>query len=518
MRYLRKKLDQWLPPSGRLSRIERARGLAWWIRNGVGSQAMDTLTVGAFMTAFALELGASAIVIGMLAAIPHFSQIVQIAGVYIAQRWRNRRAVSVFFTALSRPMFLVMAATAFIDDQALALKLLLAAFTARYVLTALMSSSWNAWIRDLVPESRRGNLTGRRLALMSGLSIILGFAAAAFIDAWEGYSSAPLTNAYAALFTLAFLGGLYSTYCMARMPELISRVDETDIALLKKLRQPYSDGNYRRLLTFVATWNFAINLAAPFFMVHMLQRLQLELWLVMLLTLISQLVNLLVYRRWGDIADRMSNKSVLMVCAPMFVACIFAWTFTTFPESHTLTIPLLIVIHVLTGIATAGVTLAVGNIAIKLAPPGDATSYLAANSLAVALSGGIAPIVGGLLAHVFIQQELSLVLRWRSATSNLEFETLSISQWDFFFAIATIIGLIALGFLSRVKEMGEVNEALVLNEMYLQARRFVQNLSSIAGLQQAGDFHFGRSKPRRARRREPSQATTVDADKPGQDP
>jgi hypothetical protein len=77
--------------------------------HGLGAQAMDTLSVGAFITAFALELGASNIVIGLLAAIPHLTQVLQICGVYIDDRWRNRRLISVVFTSLSRPMFLVKA-------------------------------------------------------------------------------------------------------------------------------------------------------------------------------------------------------------------------------------------------------------------------------------------------------------------------------------------------------------------------------------------------------------------------
>ena len=273
------------------------------------------------------------------------------------------------------------------------------------------------------------------------------------------------------------------------------------MALFARLKRPYGDENYRRLLAFIATWTFAINLAAPFFMVHMLKRLGLELWLVMALTLVSQLTNVAVLRHWGDIADRMSNKSVLRVCAPLFVGSIFAWTFTTFPERHALTVPLLVLIHALTGIATAGVTLATGNIAMKLAPRGDATAYLANNSLVVSFAAGIAPIVGGLLAHFFTERELSLILRWRTPEGALEFGTLSISQWDFFFAIAAMVGIVAIGLLGRVREVGEVHEKLVLNETYLQAKRFVQNLSSIAGLQQAGLFPFSRQRRTRPRRK-----------------
>jgi len=497
---LRARLRAHFATDDHLSAKARREGLRWWFRNAVGSQAMDTLTVGAFLTAFALELGATTIVIGVLAAIPHLTQVLQIAGVHLDDRWRNRRVISVLFTGLSRPMFLLMAAAAFVQPPAAALAIFGVAFALRYALTALMSCSWNSWIRDLVPDERRGNLTGRRLALMSGVSIVLGLLAAGFVDAWKAYAIGPPPVAYAILFALAFLGGAASTWCMAFMTEPTPPAGSPDVALLARLRIPFRDGNYRRLLAFIATWNFAINLAAPFFMVHMLKRLQLDLWQVMALTIISQIMNLAVLRRWGDIADRLSNKAVLRVCAPLFIGCIFAWAFTTFPERHALTIPMLVVIHMLTGIATAGVTLAAGNIAMKLAPRGDATAYLATNSLVISLASGVAPVAGGLLAHFFTERELSLILRWRTPEGALEFDTLSISQWDFFFVIAAAVGMVAVMLLGRVREVGEVHEKVVLSEMYLHAKRFVQNLSSIAGLAQAGEFPFGKLRTRRPRK------------------
>jgi MFS family permease len=355
-----------------------------------------------------------------------------------------------------------------------------------------MVCGFNLWVRDLVPEARRGRLTGARLAAMAAISIVLGLGAGAFIDLWKANDIGPATMAYSILFIGAFIGGTYSTWCMTRMPEPRMAPPEAEVALVERLGHPWSDQNYRRLLLFLGVWNFAVNLAAPFFLVHMLQRLHLDLWIVMALTLTSQFFNVLVLRRWGEIADRMSNKSVLRVCAPLFVACIFAWTFTTFPEPHTFTIPLLVVIHMLTGISTAGVALASGNIAMKLAPPGDATAYLANNSLVISIASGVAPIVGGLVANFFTQRALSLSLNWSDPDGSIAINTLSISQWDFFFVLAAIIGLIAVSMLRRVRETGEVEESLVLNEMYLQARRFVQNLSSIAGLRQAEEIPFGR--------------------------
>jgi MFS family permease len=79
------------------------------------------------------------------------------------------------------------------------------------------------------------------------------------------------------------------------------------------------------------------------------------------------------------------------------------------PEKYVLTMPLLIIIHIFMGISTAGVTLASGNIGLKLAPKGQATSYLAANSLVNSVSAGVAPILGGSFVDFFNGLQLDLL-------------------------------------------------------------------------------------------------------------
>ena len=94
---------------------------------------------------------------------------------------------------------------------------------------------------------------------------------------------------------------------------------------------------------------------------------------VLMLSVLSQVINVGLCRIWGRLADRFSNKSVLTVSGWMFIISILLWPFLTLPEKHLMTIPLLIVIHILAGISTAGINLCSGNIALKAAPQGKAT-------------------------------------------------------------------------------------------------------------------------------------------------
>ena len=249
---------------------------------------------------------------------------------------------------------------------------------------------------------------------------------------------------------------------------------------------PFKDRNFKNLMVFLASWNFAVNLAAPFFTVYMIKRLNLGISLIISLTVLSQIVNVLFFGIWGKLSDKFSNKSVLSVSGPLFMTCIFMWTFTTLPEKYVLTFPLLVVIHILMGISMAGVTLASRNISIKLAPKGQSTSYLAVSSIVNSIAAGIAPIIGGHFADFFAGYEFSMLIRWKSPNGEVIFHTLDFQQWDFFFFFAFLIGLYSIYRLSMVKEAGDVGEKVIIHELIYEMR----NLSSVGGLRRMVQFPF----------------------------
>ena len=239
-----------------------------------------------------------------------------------------------------------------IPSNELALTVIVVAFVIRYVAGAFLACSWNTWMRELVPEQLMGRVFGERQKKMVGIGIVATLAAAGFIDLWARFSPLPSTWAFGIVYVLAFAGGIYAVIASRRIADTAPSEPVLD-SLLDRLREPLRHDNYRRLLGFLASWNFAINLAAPFFTVHMLKRMELDLIVVIGLATLSQMAAYFTVTHWGEVADRFSNKAVLRVCAPLFIASIFAWTFTTMPDVHRFTYALLVVIHLATGLANS---------------------------------------------------------------------------------------------------------------------------------------------------------------------
>jgi MFS family permease len=478
----------WFKTEETLSESQVRSALRNIIKDGVASQAMGILTGGAFFVAFAVKLGASNLVIGLLAAIGPLAQLLQLPSIFLVERIRNRRLITVVAAALSRICWLVIALSPFLFPAKIAIGILLVLLAVVSAFGAVSGCSWNSWMRDLIPENVMGSFFSKRMQISTGVGIALSILAAVYLDFWKKHLASHELAGYSILFFIGFAAGMLGVFYLAKTQEIRMPPVKGRARIFGLLLQPFKDENFRKLIAFMCSWNFAVNLAAPFFMVYMLKRLGLSMSFIIGLSIISQVMNFVFLKIWGKYTDRFSNKSVLAISGPLFIVSILAWTFTTMPEKYFLTIPLLIVIHIVMGLSSAGVSLASGNISLKLAPKGQATAYLATNTITNSIAAGIAPILGGKFADFFAGRELAWTLNYKSPTGEFSLATLNLQQWDFFFAFAFLIGLYAIHRLAMVKEAGEVEEKIVAQELFNEVRTQVRILSSVEGVRQMIGF------------------------------
>ncbi|MDK2915506.1 MAG: hypothetical protein PWR25_63 [Euryarchaeota archaeon] len=484
-----------------LTAEEVEHGLRLVIRDGLATQAMVTLTGGIFLVAFALQLGASNTVIGLLAAIPPLAELLQIPAIYVVDRIRIRRLVVVAASLAARLCWIPIILIPFVLSPGQGVIALIAAIALYSSFSAISHCGWNSWMRDLIPQDRLGAFFSHRLTLSTALALVVSLVAGFFIDSWELAFPDLAAYGYSVLFLLGLIAGLVGITFLARTPEPRMALGDGGDGLLAAIKKPFADLNFKNLIVFLGSWNFAVNLASPFFTVYMLQRIGLDVSIVVALSVLSQVMNIIFYRSWGRVSDRYSNKSVLAVSGPLFMLAIFAWMFVTLPDVYILTYPLLVLIHILMGISLAGVSLASGNISLKMAPQGQATSYLAASTFANSVAAGVAPILGGLFVDFFAKRELIWTLIWKDPVRELVFVTLDIQQWEFFFLFAFILGLYSLHRLAMVQEEGEAKEQEVVDELIAGVRRDMRNFSPAGGLRDFVKFPFSALGSRREKKK-----------------
>lgn len=430
------------------------------------SQTLLTLTTGFFLSGFSVELGAPTVVIGLLLAIPHLAQLLQLPGIYLVEKLRSRRDITFWGTLASRLILLPVALIALVPQKSIAIPMLALIYIASSSLGAVATCAWNSWMKDVVPSASLGNFFSRKLSLAGGINSALTLAGGYFLELWTHVLSLPGLTGYSSLFLFGILIGLLGIAPLRRMSEtpMLRPVSETPARDMKsQFVEPFQDANYRRMIRFMFMWNFSMNLAVPFFTVYMLSVLGASMWQVTGLTIIGQVANFLTLKTWGRLIDRYSNKSVLVLCAPVLLTCTLCWIVLPMLGKSPAIWPSIVAIQILLGCSMAGTTLANNNIALKLAPEDKATACIATNAMMASLALGLAPLLGGLLMDIFKHWSIRLPLPTGLGLPA----SISVDFWSMLFLIAFALGLVSLLCLARIDESGHARKREVLRSLFV---------------------------------------------------
>jgi MFS family permease len=426
--------------------------------DGICTTAMNAFLIGPFLAAFALALGASHREIGLISAIAFLSRPMQLAGLYAVDRWNRRRGLIVSCALSARLLWILIVCLPFLPEKG-SVRLLLAVLVCSGLIAAIPGPAWHSLVRNLLPVDSLGTIFSKRLAWGTVVGLTLTLAGGFFVDAWPDLTGRPRVQAYSLLFLVGIVFGLVGVRSIMRLPEPPMEGERSE-SLRALIRLPLRDQGFRPLLGFIAFWNFAINLATPFFVVFMLERLLLPMRAITAFIVLQQLTSVLSVRIWGLLSDRFSNKAVLLTTVPLAIAAVTAWSFTTLPKQYVLTIPLLIAIQVGIGLSLSAIPLAITNLALKQSPPGLTHAYMMVADLFGAPSGAIAPLVGGWLMDFFAAHHLALTFQWSGPAAQLSAYVVSIRGLDFIFVISGLAGVIAFQWLALIPESGTAGNLL----------------------------------------------------------
>jgi Na+/melibiose symporter-like transporter len=435
-------------PSDQLTNAQVKTGLHLILKDGLATETMNTLTAGTFLVAIALYMGASNVQIGILAALPTCTNIFQLVSVWLVQRFNNRRAITVIAAFCARIPLLVIGTLPLLFSNTASVPALIFLLLFQYFFASIAGGSWNSWMRDLIPQQILGSYFSHRSRLMQILNVTLSLMIAMSIDYVKDHHPANEITIYVIMFIVSGIAGMWGVYALARTPEPKSKpINENIVKLFSK---PLTVSNFRKLLVFNSCWIFAFNLVSPFYSVYMMKTLGLPLVYIICLSIVSQISSITSIKLWGRCSDRFSNKTIIRICAPVYIGCIMAWSVMGI-MAPAFVLPLLVIIHILMGASNAGITLALSNIGLKLAPAQEGIVYLVTKNIVTAVFSATAPLAGGLLADFF--------------TSHFVIHLFGRGQWNLFFMAGAAVGILSLKLLKAVQEEGELDKKLMLAEL-----------------------------------------------------
>lgn len=387
-------IDSPLAPS------EVRRALKISLVEGMLSQVHISATAGAFLTGFALLLGAGNLTLGFVAALPFLIQPLQLVGAWLIERQGARKPLAVG-GSLGRSLWLILVVLPYLPlTPVLRIALLLLTLMLSHALLTLCGNAWTNWMTDLVPPRLRGRYFGTRSTAMAAVAMTVNYGVGVWLDHMR--AAGREADGYALIFGTAVLCAAIGTVLLARQPEP-RLTGITRLPIGEVLRQPLRHPGFRRFVGGMIVWHVALGVAVPFFSAHALTVLHLPFTTLAMLDVLTSAVSLLTLSLWGQIADRFGQRRVLLVCMTGVVLLPLFWVVAT-PS----TVWLLYCNAIISGIWWPGIGLAQANRLMEQSPAKARGAYLALFAASTGLAYFLASMMGGLIANALAEIHLSI--------------------------------------------------------------------------------------------------------------
>jgi len=304
--------------------------------------------------------------------------------------------------------------------------------------------SFNSVIADLIPIGIRGRYFATRQRMMMISGILSGFVISWILDTFTVGGS---LVGYTIVFIIAGLFGAADVFCFIWVDfPAMKKPDpaEKKESMFSMMGDVFANKQYMRIIVLITIWTFAVNIASPFYNVHMLGPMQMTYTEVNILSVILSNAGTLIFSgMWGGLMDRYGNKTVMRVFAVLVSTLPLLWI-PTGPRI----IFMVPVVQFLSGMLWPGVDLAVQNIYLNHAPVKNRTMYFAMYFCITQMVGvSLGYTVGGwLLDNVILQ------FAERVRFTVLGFE---LNQYQFIFLLSGALRMVTAFLLLRLLPDGE---------------------------------------------------------------
>jgi MFS family permease len=384
------------------------------ITEGVYTQVYISLaTVGsAFVTRFALLLGALPSQLGMLAAIGQLSLVFQLFGFALTRRGTSRKSIIIKLATAGRALALFYGILPFLFPQYIAIWVFLALLSVSTSLHAMGTNAWIAWISDMVPERLRGRFFSWRSRYFMVAGLFVGYFLGAVVDLFDPHTLgiferfvrlpnvrlvAPeyLNVAFILVFLIAAVFGFLGILILRKQPERKKEVESGSI--MQTFKDSLCDTNFRRFLIYNSWWMLALGVGSPFWQPFMIQKLHMSLVNIQIYGTISALAAILALRPWGSVIDRFGNKAAMRVAIILGGINPLVWIFV---NTHTTWV--LYLEAITSGIMWSGANIVAMNFVLAIAPQDKRQVY----SGIVGAFSGTAMIITMLLSGFLLPRAL----------------------------------------------------------------------------------------------------------------
>ncbi len=433
------------------SERETKKGLRISILEGGFATVHVTVTNGAFLTGYALLVGANDFQVALLMSIPLLAQVMNIFSVHAIEHFGRRKWISGIFSVMGRSLWALLAIIPLI--QSLSSNAILLTIIVFGILSAMLSFSstpWLSWMADLVPPHIRGRYFGRRNMVMGMVTMFVSIGAGKILDYYKLQNS--LEVGYFIVLMIAVVCGILAFIFLARQPEPpYQRMPSYNFT--SYVLQPFHVRRFRRLLYFYLFFIFAMGISSSYFPVYLLKTLKWSFSNLALLSIGSSILTLATQPLWGRIIDRVGNKPVITITVMGILPLPILYLIATPQFSWFIWLDM-----VFTGIFWAGFNLVMFNMLIYTLPQQGRPAFLAVQAALAGITNFIAMILGGFLAQLL-----------SSITFNISGYTFI--NYHFLFFATLALRILSIPLINRMEEPEAKPVGVVIRRLFLTINR-----------------------------------------------
>ena len=250
--------------------------------------------------------------------------------------------------------------------------------------------AWTSLAADIVPLGQRGRYFASRNIVMTIFGMVTAFAAGVIIN----QSGSPAGYQWA--FLLAFGFGAASWFCFSRIKDPAPRPPPCAVrsGCMPLLGGILTHKPFLALCLHSAVWNFALNVAGPFFNIYLVHDLRASMIQVGILTAATSLASLPALRVFGPLADRWGPRRIILITSLLIPILPIAWIFVPSPWY-------VLWINLASGVLWSGFSMCVLNLLLQISPEAERARLTAVHQIIVAVSLALGAAFGGWVVTAF---------------------------------------------------------------------------------------------------------------------
>lgn len=387
------------------------------VTEGVYTQIYIALaSVGsAFVTRFALLLGALPFHLGLLAAIGQLSLVFQPLGIMITRRGTSRKKIIIKLATTGRALALLYGILPFLFPRYIAIWVFLLLLSVSTSLHAMGTNAWIAWISEMVPDRVRGRFFSWRSRYFMIGGLLVGYILGACVDVFDPktvgliekfvrigatgiFSVEHFDYAFIFVFVIAAIFGFLGLTFLRRQPERAGKMETERIGSM--FIKPMRDQNFRKFLVYSLWWMLALGIGSPFWQPFMIQKLHMSLVNIQFYGTVSAVASILALQPWGMIIDRFGNKAAMRIAIILGGINPLVWLFVNPNNTWILYLEAMT-----SGIMWSGTNIVAMNFVLAIAPDNRRQIY---SGILGAFSGS-AMIATMLLSGFFLPKPMEVL-------------------------------------------------------------------------------------------------------------